>query len=94
MEVNRTILVGGMVIIGFGVITAIVNNRPKTPVFVGGVGVVLIASILDLMGPTMAKIGGGIIALAVVTVVMVEGPALAKAIQQKPAILKKGSIQK
>jgi len=81
MQVNKTILIGGVVIIVVGAVNALVNNRPQTPVFAGGLGVVLVASLVDLLGSGPAKIATAIMGLAVVTVLLVEGPAVLAAIQ-------------
>lgn len=80
MQPNKAILIGGAVIIGVGVVNAAVNNRPETPVFAGGVGVLLLASLLDALGPGPSKIGVALIGLATTTVLLVEGPALFQAI--------------
>lgn len=80
MQPNKTILIGGIVIISVGAVNAAVNNRPETPVFAGGIGVLLLASLLDVLGPGPSKIGTALIGLAVVTVLLVEGPAVFSAI--------------
>jgi hypothetical protein len=81
MQPNKTILIGGVVILSVGVVNAAVNNRPETPVFAGAVGVLLLASLLDAIGPGPGKIATALIALTTVTVLIVEGPAVFSAIQ-------------
>jgi hypothetical protein len=81
MQTNNTILVGGLLIISIGFINAVVNNRPKTPVFAGGVGFLLLASLIDSFGGQAAKLATSIVGLATVTVLIVEGPALVTALQ-------------
>lgn len=78
---NSTILVGGLIIIGVGAVSAIVNNRPETPVFAGGVSFLLLASLLDAIGGKAAKLATALVVLATTTVVLVEGPALFQALQ-------------
>lgn len=81
MQPNKTILVGGIVIISVGAVNAAVNNRPETPVFAGGIGFLVLAAILDALGGGPSKIATALVGLATVTVVLVEGPAVFKAIQ-------------
>lgn len=78
---NGSILVGGSIIIAVGVANAVINNRPKTPVFAGGVGFLLLASLLDAAGGQAARFATAIVGLATATVLIVEGPALIQAIQ-------------
>jgi hypothetical protein len=80
MQPNKTILIGGIVIISVGAVNAAVNNRPETPVFAGGIGVLLLASLLDVLGPGPGKVATALIGLTVVTVLLVEGPAIFSAI--------------
>lgn len=68
-------------IITFGVINAATHNKPETPVFMGGVGLLLLASLLEAMGEGPARIGTGLVALALTTVIIVEGPSLFQALQ-------------
>lgn len=81
MQPNKGILVGGLIIIGVGAVSAIVNNRPETPVFAGGVGFLLLASLLEAIGGKAAKLATALVGLATVTVILVEGPALFQAIK-------------
>lgn len=81
MDSTKMILLGGIVIISIGVVNATVNNRPETPVFAGGIGVLVLASLLDAIGPGPGKIAAAIVALAATTAVFVEAPALFQAIQ-------------
>lgn len=80
MQSSKTILIGGIVIISIGVVNAAVNKRPETPVFVGGIGFILLASLLDTIGGQWSKVASGLVGLAVVTSLLVEGPALFTAI--------------
>lgn len=81
MQPNKTILIGGAIIIGVGVIRAASANKPETPVFAGGVAFLLLASILDALGPGPAKVATALVSLAAITVVMAEGPGVFTAIQ-------------
>lgn len=79
MQPNKTILIGGAIIIGVGVIRAATNNKPETPVFAGGVAFLLLASILDALGPGPAKVATALVALAATTVVVTEAPGVFQA---------------
>jgi len=83
---NKTILLGGAVIIGVGVIRAATNNKPETPVFAGGVAFLLLASLLDALGGGAAKVATALVALAATTVVVTEAPGVFAATQN---VLKK-----
>lgn len=82
---NKGIIIGGLIIIGVGAVNAAVNNRPQTPVFAGGVGVLVLASLLDALGGRAAALATALVGLAATTVLFVEGPALFKAIQKAQA---------
>ena len=85
MQPNKTILVGGLLIISVGVVNAIVKSKPITPVFAGGIGFLLLASILDLFGGHLATLATALVGLAVTTVLLVEGPALFSALSTSQA---------
>lgn len=72
-------------IIAVGFVNATINNRPKTPVFAGGVGFLLLASLLDAFGGHAARLATAIVGLATVTVLIAEGPALIAALQNSRA---------
>lgn len=78
---NKTILIGGAIIIGVGVIRAATQSKPETPVFAGGVAFLLIAALLDALGPGPAKVATALVALAATTVVVVEAPGVFAAAQ-------------
>lgn len=82
MQPNQAILAGGVVIITVGFASATVNNRPKTPVFVGGVGIVLFASLIEMIGGNAAKLATAFMGLAVVAVLLVELPDVATALSK------------
>lgn len=90
MDSTKMILLGGIVIISVGVVNATINNRPETPVFAGGIGVLVLASLLDAIGPGPGKIAAAIVALAATTAVFVEAPSLFQAIQNSQSQKKKG----
>lgn len=86
MASNKTVLVGGAVIISVGVVNAAVNKGSPTKVLVGGITFVLLASLLELAGPRASTLATAFVGVAVLTVVLVEAPSIAKAftaIQQK-----------
>lgn len=86
MQPNKTILIGGAVIIGIGVIRAATNKKPETPVLAGGVAFLLLASILDALGPGPSKVATALVALAATTVVITELPSVYSAVSN---VLKK-----
>lgn len=81
MQPNKTLLIGGMVIIGVGIIRAATNNKPETPVLAGGVAFLLVAALLDALGPGPSKIATALVALAATTVVVTEAPGVFAATQ-------------
>ena len=81
MQPSNAILTGGVIIIGIGAINAALNNKPETPVFAGGIGVVLLASLLESLGNGWARLSVAFVGLATVSVILIEGPSLFKAIQ-------------
>lgn len=81
MQANKSILVGGMIIIGVGVIRAATQKKPETPVLAGGVAFLLIASLLDALGPGPSKVATALVALAATTVVITEIPSVYSASQ-------------
>ena len=85
MQPNKTILVGGLIIIGVGVVYAAANHKPETPVFAGGVGFLLIASLLDALGPGPSKVASGLVGLATTTVVLTEAPGVFSALNNAQA---------
>lgn len=78
---NKTILVGGMIIISVGVIQAAIKKKPETPALVGGVAFLLLASLLDAIGGRVSVLATALVGLATVTVVMTESGAIITAIQ-------------
>lgn len=81
MDTTKVILLGGILIISAGAVNAILKKKPETPVIAGGIGVVVLASLLDAIGPTTGKIAAGIVGLAAVTTIFVEAPAIFTALQ-------------
>lgn len=73
MEPNKTILVGGVIIIAIGVASSVINNKPISKPLVGGVGFLLLASILDVFGGKIATLANALVWLAVVAVIITEG---------------------
>lgn len=81
MGANKTILIGGFLIIGIGVVNAAANKKPETPILAGGLTFILLASVLDALGPGPSKVATALVGLATTTVVISEGGGLVKAIQ-------------
>lgn len=86
---EKAILVGGVVVISIGLLNAIVRNRPKTKVFAGGIGVILITSLLASFGPGPAKVAVGFMGVAVTAVLLVEAPPVLGALNKAQAGKKK-----
>lgn len=81
MNSSRAILTSGMIIIGLGLVYSIVKDRPKTPVFVGGIGFIFMASLLEMIGPGPARVAVGIAGVATLSTLLVEGPAIFDALK-------------
>jgi hypothetical protein len=73
---DNVILIEGSIILALGVIHVIQQKKPVTPVFVGSIGLLLIVSLLDTFGGTVAAIGKALLSLATFSVVIAEGTAL------------------
>ena len=73
---ERFIIVGGVIILAVGITNAWVNNKPIGKVALGGIGVVLILSLLSAFGVAATALANGLMVLAVVAVLMVELPGL------------------
>ncbi len=86
MQSDRAILAGGIVIITVGFVSAAVNNRPKTKVFVGGTGIVLLSSLVAMAGGGAEKIAVAFMGLATVTVLLVELPDVFKALNKAQGV--------
>jgi hypothetical protein len=91
MNSTKIILIGGILILSIGAINAAIDKKPETPVIAGSIGVILLASLLDALGPTPGKIAAAFVGLAATTVVFVEAPSLFTALQnaQKQSVSKK-----
>jgi hypothetical protein len=85
MQSNRTVLLGGAVIIVVGFIKATTSGGSPTRVFAGGVGIVLLASLLELAGNIGNRMATGLVGIATITVVLVEAPAVYQAISKGTA---------
>ena len=88
MASNKTVLVGGAVIITVGYANAVVTKGNPTRVIVGGMVFILLASLLELAGPRASAIASGLVGVAVLTVLLVEAPS----IQQAYLNAQKGAI--
>ena len=76
MQANKPLIIGGMIIIGVGIIRAASSNKPETPVFAGAVVFLLLASLLDALGPGPSKLATALVGLAATTVVVTELPGV------------------
>jgi len=80
LQQDKTIIIEGTIIIFIGFLYAVVNNRPKTKVFAGGVGFVLLMALLDAFGGDVAKLAEALMTLATISVLIVEIPSLGQAL--------------
>lgn len=85
MQSNRIVLLGGAVIIVVGFIKATTSGGNPTRVFAGGVGIILLASLLELMGSAGSRLASGLVGIATITVVLVEAPSVYQAISRGTA---------
>ena len=82
MQSNKTVLIGGMVIIVVGVTKAITTGGNPIRVTAGGLGIILLASLLELAGAGASKVASGLVGVATITVLLVEAPAVYNAISK------------
>jgi hypothetical protein len=80
MQSNRIVLLGGAVIIVVGFVKASTSGGSPTRVFAGGVGIVLLASLLELAGNAGSRLASGLVGIATLTVILVEAPSIYQAI--------------
>lgn len=80
MQSNKTVLLGGTIIIVAGFAKAVTSGGSPTRVFAGGVGIILLASLIELGGPRASALASGLVGLATVTVLLVELPVVYKSI--------------
>lgn len=85
MQSNKTVLLGGAVIITVGFAKSVSGGGSPTRVFAGGVGVILLASLLELAGSIGNRLATGLVGVATVTVILVEAPAIYQAISKGTA---------
>ena len=88
MDADRVILTSGLVIIGVGVAgklsgTKKLASKSYTNLIIGGVGFTLLASLLAMTNPQVARVVAGLTGLAAVTVVLVNGQPLLDLLSQK-----------
>jgi hypothetical protein len=83
---NKGVLLGGTVIITVGFVKAVTTpgGNPYR-VVAGGLGVVLVASLLELFGDQASRLATAFVGLATITVLLVEMPAIATAISNAQA---------
>jgi len=86
MNPTAIILSGGLLIITVGVVNAIQKNKPLTPVFAGGVGVLLLASLLQMFGAEAEKLAVGFVGLAATAVILTDGPQLFTALSKAQGV--------
>jgi hypothetical protein len=82
MNPTQVILAGSAIIITVGVVNALNKNKPLTPVFAGGIGILLIASLLQAFGGQAEKLAEGFVGLATTAVILTDGPALFDALKK------------
>lgn len=79
---NKGVLLGGAVIITVGFIKAVSGGGNPSKVFAGGVGLILLASLLELAGEGASKVASGLVGVATITVLLVEAPSVYQAISK------------
>jgi len=82
MQSNKTVLLGGAVIIAVGFAKALTSGGNPTKVFAGGVGIILLASLLELAGSGASRVASGLVGVATITVLLVEAPSIYQVISK------------
>ncbi len=76
MQSDQAILTGGVVLVSLGFVSAMYHpKQSKAKVFMGGVGIVIFASLIDMFGGKASQLAVAFTWLAV-TAVAVNSPAL------------------
>lgn len=82
MQSNKIVLLGGAVIIVVGFLKVSTSGGSPTKVFAGGVGIILLASLLELAGSAGSRLASGLVGIATVTVILVEAPSVYQAVSR------------
>lgn len=67
---NKKVIVAAFVIVGSGVVNSFMAHHAITPVILGGYIFVLVLALLDMFGPPLSTIAGGLAMVAVVFVIL------------------------
>lgn len=81
MKSSNGVLIGGLILLTVGFTRATLQNKPKTPVIAGALGVVLFASLLELAGTNATKVANALVGVAVLTALITEIPDIVTAVQ-------------
>lgn len=73
MNPEQFIVSGTLVMLTFGVIRHALDASSPKRVIAGSIGVALVASLLTMGGPELARVAAGIIGIAVFVTVVIEG---------------------
>lgn len=73
MNVNRQVIASTLIIMAVGIVHAWQAKQGITAVVMGGYGVMIVLSVIDLFGGGMAQVASALSLLAVVFVLLLEG---------------------
>lgn len=71
---NKKVVVAAVIITGSGVVNAWTNQKPITPVIIGGYIFVLVLAVMDAFGGPLADLAGALAMLAALYVLLTEFP--------------------
>lgn len=71
---NKKIAVAAFIIVGSGVVNALLHGGRFTPVFIGGFVFVVVLSIVDFFGGPLAQFSSALAMIAVVYILLAQFP--------------------
>jgi len=82
MNGEKRIIIAGVVLLVFGVSRAALHQQPLDKPLVGGIAFVLLLSLVSAFGPSLSYLAGNFALLAMVVVLLADGPQLLQAAGQ------------
>ena len=79
MNGEKKIIIAGVVILVLGISKAAIDKKPLDVPLVGGIGFILLLSLISAFSDSASNLAGDFAILGMVTVLLVDGPAVIQA---------------